>query len=46
VAEAAGSVKIVLAVDSTSYSAALDKAKAQLKQLEGGMHSAAATTKH
>jgi hypothetical protein len=45
-AEAAGSVKIILAVDSTSYSAALDKAKAQLKQLEGGMHSAAATTKH
>lgn len=45
-AEAAGSVKIILAVDSTSYSAALEKAKSQLKQLEGGVHSAAATTKH
>jgi len=45
-AEAAGSVKIILAVDSTSYSAAIDKARAQLKQLEGGVHSAAESTKH
>jgi hypothetical protein len=45
-AEAAGSVKIILAVDSTSYSAALEKAKAQLKQLEGHVSSAASTTKH
>jgi hypothetical protein len=44
-AEAAGSVKIILAVDSTSYSAALEKAKSQLKQLETGAHSAAGATR-
>ena len=44
-AQAAGEVKIILAVDGASYSAALDKAKAQLKQLEGAVGDAGKKTR-
>lgn len=41
----AGQVKIILAADAASYSAALDKAKAQLKQFEGSAKSAGSTAR-
>ena len=42
--EAAGSVKVILAADASSYSAALEKAKQQLNQLAGASRSAGHST--
>jgi hypothetical protein len=44
-AQAAGEVKIILAVDGASYSAALEKAKTQLKQLENSVGDAGKKTR-
>lgn len=44
-AQAAGEVKVILAADSTSWSAALDKAQKQLNQLKGAAASAGQSTR-